>query len=92
MEHTRSKIIKEYSQTMGGADQTDQNVAAYRTTMSTNKWSWPLYAYTIGLQYRLRVSELYRKTPSYNENPMDILALRRDVIRVSYKTQQLSSA
>jgi hypothetical protein len=49
--------------------------------MRIKKWLWPLFVYTIDLAVQ-NAWLLYRKTPSYNENPVDLLVFRRDIVRV----------
>ena len=75
------RIVKVYNNTMGGVDRADQNVSAYRITMRTKKWWWPLFAYTLDLAIQ-NGWLLYRKTPSWQHRPLDLLAFRRDVVRV----------
>jgi len=75
------RIVKVYNNTMGGVDRADQNVSAYRITMRTKKWWWPLFAYTLDLVIQ-NGWLLYRKTPSWQQRQLDLLAFRRDVVRV----------
>ena len=56
-------------------------MSAYRITMRTKKWWWPLFAYTLDLAIQ-NGWLLYRKTPSWQHRPLDLLAFRRDVVRV----------
>ena len=38
-------VVHNYNQHMGGVDQLDQSVAAYRTRMRQKKWWWPILIY-----------------------------------------------
>ena len=78
---SQPNIVRVYNGTMGGVDRSDQNVSLYRIAMRTKKWWWPLFAHTVDLAMQ-NAWLLYRKTPSYHERPLDLLAFRRDVVRV----------
>lgn len=81
MNISQPNIVRMYNSIMGGVDRADQNIAAYRVTMRSKKWWWPLIAYCIDAMMQ-NAWILYRKTPSYQEQPLDLLAFRRDVVRV----------
>ena len=66
---------------MGGVDRADQNVSAYRISMRTKKWWWPLFAHCVDTMMQ-NAWLLYRETPSYQSTPLDLLAFRRNVARV----------
>ena len=44
---TRPTLFDLYNKGMGGVDQMDQQVAAYRTRIRQRKWWWPIAAYLI---------------------------------------------
>lgn len=78
---SQPNVVRFYNTTMGGVDRADQNVSLYRISMRTKKWWWPLFAYTIDLMVQ-NAWILYRRTPSYQEKPLDLLGFRRDIVRV----------
>lgn len=78
---SQPNIVRLYNSTMGGVDRADQNVAAYRILMRTKKWYWPLFAYCIDAMMQ-NAWLLYRKSPAYQEKPLDLLAFRREVVHV----------
>jgi hypothetical protein len=61
---SQPNIVRIYNNTMGGVDRADQNVSAYRVSMRTKKWWWPLFAQSMDLMMQ-NAWLLYRKTPSY---------------------------
>ena len=56
-------------------------LSAYRITMRTKKSWWPLFAYTLDLVIQ-NGWLLYCKTRSWLQRQLDLLAFRRDVVRV----------
>src|SRR6476469_9304650 len=69
---------------MGGVDRMDQNIGAYRISVLTKKWWWPLFAYLLDVAMQ-NAWLLYRLTASYDEQPMDQLEFRRNICNVYYK-------
>jgi len=74
-------IVKVYNNTMGGVDRADQNVSAYRITMRTKKWWWPLFAYVLDLVIQ-NGWLLYHKTPSWQQRQLNLQTFRRDLVCV----------
>ena len=81
---SQPNIVRMYNSTMGGVDRADQNIAAYRVMMRTKKWWWPLFAYVIDAMMQ-NAWILYRKTPSYQEHQLDLLAFRREVVHAYFR-------
>lgn len=44
---TRPKLIAQYNQFVGGTDQMDQIIAAYRIGVRGKKWWWPLFTWLL---------------------------------------------
>jgi Transposase IS4 len=40
-------LINKYNKNMGGVDRMDQNIGAYRISIRSQKWQWPLFAYLL---------------------------------------------
>jgi len=78
---SQPNIVRLYNSSMGGVDRADQNIATYRVMMRTKKWWWPLFAYCVDAMMQ-NAWILYRKTLGYQEQPLDLLAFRREVVRV----------
>ena len=78
---SQPSIVRLYNSTMGGVDRADQNVAAYRVLMRTKKWWWPLFAYCIDIMVH-SAWILYRKTLSHQEQLLDLLAFRCEIVHV----------
>jgi len=78
---SQPNIIHVYNSTMGGVDRADQHVSLYRISLRTKKWWSPLFAYAVDLMMQ-NAWLLYRRTPSYQERPLDLLSFRREVVRV----------
>lgn len=73
-------VIKHYNSTMGGVDRMDQNVEKYRSSIRSKKWWWALFAYCLDLCVQ-QAWHLYRATPTGNEAPLDLLGIRRAIVR-----------
>lgn len=52
--------VKVYNQNMGGVDIFDQQVSAYRIQISSKKWWWPIFAWSVNAQVT-NAWQLYRK-------------------------------
>lgn len=74
-------MIRHYNQTMGRVDRTDQNVGTYRIGIRSKKWWFPIFSYCLDLTIQ-QVWHLYRSTDKANTNPLDLLAVRRYIVRV----------
>ena len=74
-------MIRYYNSTMGGVDRTDQNIGKYRTVIRCKKWWWPLFSYCLDLSVQ-QAWHLYRSTNAAKDNPLDLLAIRRGIVRV----------
>ena len=74
-------MIRYYSSTMGGVDRTDQNIVKYRTVIRCKKWWWPLFSYCLDLSVQ-QAWHLYKSTNAAKDNPLDLLAIRRGIVRV----------
>ena len=74
-------MIRYYSSTMGGVDRTDQNIVKYRTVIQCKEWWWPLFSYCLDLSVQ-QAWHLYRSTNAAKDNPLDLLAIRRGIVRV----------
>ena len=42
-------LISKYNEGMGGVDLLDRLLAAYRPTISSKKWWWPLFSHAVNL-------------------------------------------
>ena len=74
-------MIRHYNSTMGGVDRTDQNIGKYKTVIRCKKWWWPLFSYCLDLSVQ-QAWHLYRSTNAAKDNPLDLLAIRRGIVRV----------
>ncbi|XP_070181172.1 piggyBac transposable element-derived protein 3-like [Littorina saxatilis] len=74
-------LIRHYNQTMGGVDRTDQNVGKYRVAIRSKKWWWAIFTYCLDVCIQ-QVWHLYRATEATKNNSLDLLAIRRRVVRV----------
>ncbi|XP_070179915.1 piggyBac transposable element-derived protein 3-like [Littorina saxatilis] len=74
-------LIRHYNQTMGGVDRTDQNVGKYSVAIRSKKWWWAIFGYCLDVCIQ-QVWHLYRATEAAKNNPLDLLAIRRRVVRV----------
>jgi len=77
-------LIKQYNINMGGVDRMDQNIGAYRISVRTRKWWWPLFAYLLDVSMQ-NAWLLYRLTPAYDVEPLDQLEFRRNICNLYYK-------
>ena len=87
-------LIKTYNQNMGGVDRLDQNVATYRISIRSKKWWWSLFTFIIDAAVN-NAWLLYRGSLAHEQNPMDLLAFRREISRVyllRYTTPRLPSS
>ena len=75
------KLIGEYNRYMGGVDRMDQNIGTYRISIRSKKWWWPFFAFMPDMVMQ-NAWNLYRLTPKYQEEPLDLLAFRRSVCKV----------
>ena len=73
--------ITHYNKTMGGVDRMDQNVEMYRVGIRSKKWWWPVFAYCLDLVVQ-QSWHLYRATDTGKESPLDLLAVRRSIVKV----------
>jgi DNA excision repair protein ERCC-6 len=74
-------LINHYNKTMGGIDRMDQNIAKYRIAIRSKKWWWSIFAFCLDLAVQ-QTWHLYRATPTGEENPLDLLAVRRAIATV----------
>jgi len=81
-------LIGQYNRNMGGVDRMDQNISAYRITIRSRKWWWPLFSYLlqVGMQ---NAWLLYRMTEAAKRRPLSNLEFRRDICNVYYKRYTL---
>lgn len=81
-------LIGQYNRHMGGVDRMDQNLSAYRITIRSRKWWWPLFSYLlqVGMQ---NAWLLYRMTEGAKHRPLTNLEFRREVCNVYYKRYAL---
>lgn len=77
-------LISKYNKNMGGVDRMDQNIGAYRISIRSRKWWWPLFAYLLDVAMQ-NAWLIYRLTGAMNHHPMDQLEFRRSVCNVYYK-------
>ena len=42
-------IVAQYNKCMGGTDQMDQQLSAYRPCIRNRKWYWPFFTYSLGV-------------------------------------------
>ena len=73
--------IHKYNKSMGGVDRADQNVSAYRISIRSNKWWWPLFAWVPDMVVQ-NAWFLYRKNKAPNDPSYDLLGFRREVAEV----------
>ena len=64
---------------MHPVDLHDLQVSRYHISIRSKKWWWPIFVYCLHLAVQ-QAWLLYRKTPAYNNAPMDLLAVRRAVV------------
>ena len=62
-------LISKYNKNMGGVDRMDQNIGAYRISIRSGKWWWPLFAYL--LDVAMQNAWIYRLMEVMNHQPMD---------------------
>lgn len=77
-------LIGQYNRNMGGVDGMDQNIGAYRITIRSRKWWWPLFSYLLQVAMQ-NAWLLYRLTDAAQHRPLSNLDFRRDVCAIYYK-------
>ena len=68
-------VIDVYNQYMGGTDQMDQNINAYRIAVRGKKWWWPLFTWL----FDVAVQNAWL-LPRCTGKDMDQLTFRRDIV------------
>ena len=81
-------LINKYNKNMGGVDRMDQNIGAYRISIRSRKWWWPLFAYLLDVAMQ-NAQLIYRLMEAKNHQPIDQLEFRRSVCNVYYKKYTL---
>lgn len=61
----------------------DQNINKYRIGVRTKKWWWPLFAYIPDMVVQ-NAWILYRMTPRHQNQPLDLLDFRRQIVQVYF--------
>jgi hypothetical protein len=77
-------LISKYINNVGGVNRMDQNIGAYRISILSWKWWWPLFAYLLDVAMQ-KARLIYRLMEAMNHQPMDHLEFRRSVCNVHYK-------
>ena len=65
-------LISKYNKNMGGVDRMDQNIGAYRISIWSRKWWWPLFVNLLDVAMQ-NAWLTYRLTEAMNHQPMDQL-------------------
>lgn len=72
---TRPTLFGVYNKGMGGVDQMDQQVAAYRTRIRQCKWWWPIVVYMLDVT----VVNAWYLSRKFNDNKESLLNFRREL-------------
>lgn len=72
----KPEVIVNYNTHMGGVDQMDESVAAYRTRMRQKKWWWPIFLYFIDVTV-VNAWILWKKKT--NDKTVKLLSFRRAI-------------
>lgn len=74
---------------MGVTDRMDQNLNAYRCSICSKKWWWPLFVF--GLESAIQNAwHIYRLWPSFSSKPLHLLNFRREIC-LTYFQQSMSN-
>ena len=76
--------INNYNKSMGGVDRADQNIAAYRISIRSKKWWWPLFAWVPDMAIQ-NAWVLYRKYKEPSDPSYDLLSFKREIVSVYLK-------
>ena len=66
---------------MGGTDRMDQNIAAYRIGIRSKKWWWSFFIWLVDVSIG-NAHYQYKRSPAYNDEPLDLLGFRREIVQV----------
>lgn len=78
-------LFQNYNKGMGGVDQADQSIAAYRIAIRGKKWWWVIFTYMLDLS----ISNAWRLYKLANEDNMDQLQFRRNICRFYLRQLQV---
>ena len=73
-------IIHKYNQFMGGVDRADQNVGAYRISIRSKKWWWPLFVWVPDMVVQ-NSWIFYRRFKSNDMPNLDLLHFRMEIVK-----------
>lgn len=79
---TRPTLFNVYNSGMGGVDQIDQQIAAYRTRIRQRKWWWPIAAYLIDAT----VVNAWYLSRKFGGNTASLLEFRREIASTLLKS------
>ena len=85
-------IICEYNKSMEGVDHMDQNIAAYKINLRSNKWWWPPFHFVIDVSVKNAFQLYQMKEVEGGENKLYALRFGRVIVDAYFRLYQQSKS